>query len=48
MRPEGERLFTLSFGPSDLVALFLAASVKIVARSLHRACVLARENQQFV
>ncbi|KMN12747.1 DUF2975 domain-containing protein [Pseudomonas weihenstephanensis] len=48
MRPQGERLFTISFGPSDLVALFLAASVMIVARSLHRACVLARENQQFV
>lgn len=48
MRPAGERLFTISFGPSDVVALFLAASVMIVARSLHRACMLARENQQFV
>lgn len=48
LRPVGERMLTVSFEPSQLVALFLAASVMIVARSLHNACSLARENQQFV
>ena len=48
LRPAGERLFTLSFDPSHLVALFLSASLMIIARSLYNACSLARENQQFV
>ena len=48
LRPEGERLFTVSFYPSHLVALFLSASLMIIARSLYNACSLARENQQFV
>ncbi|MEB0205795.1 DUF2975 domain-containing protein [Pseudomonas sp. CCC3.1] len=47
-RPVGERLFTLSFDPSHIVALFLSASLMIIARSLYNACSLARENQQFV
>ncbi|WP_300728472.1 DUF2975 domain-containing protein [Pseudomonas sp.] len=46
--PVGQKMLTLSFEPSQLVALFLAASVMIVARSLHNACSMARENQQFV
>ena len=48
LRPAGERLFTLNFEPSHLVALFLSASLMIIARSLYNACSLARENQQFV
>ena len=48
LRPAGERLFTLNFEPSHLVALFLSASLMIIARSLYHACSLARENQQFV
>ena len=48
LRPAGERLFTLNFEPSHLVALFLSASLMIIARSLYKACSLARENQQFV
>ncbi|MFJ7883106.1 DUF2975 domain-containing protein [Pseudomonas sp. NPDC096917] len=47
-RPVGERLFTLSIDPSHIVALFLSASLMIIARSLYNACSLARENQQFV
>ena len=48
LRPDGERLLTISFEPSHLVALFLSASLMIIARSLYNACSLARENQQFV
>lgn len=48
LRPAGDRLLSFGFSSSQLVALFLAASVMIVARGLHDACVLARENQQFV
>ena len=48
LRPAGERLLTISFEPSHLVALFLSASLMIIARSLYKACSLARENQQFV
>ncbi|MBO6276833.1 MAG: DUF2975 domain-containing protein [Pseudomonas sp.] len=48
LRPAGERLFTLNFEPSHLVALFLSASLMIIARSLYNAYSLARENQQFV
>ena len=48
LRPAGERLLTISFDPSHLVALFLSASLMIIARSLCNACSLARENQQFV
>ena len=48
LRPAGERFFSLNFEPSHLVALFLSASLMIIARSLYNACSLARENQQFV
>lgn len=48
LRPVGERMLSINFEPADVVALFLAASVMIVARSLQNACSLARENQQFV
>ena len=48
LRPAGERLLTIAFDPSHLVALFLSASLMIIARSLYKACSLARENQQFV
>lgn len=47
-RPAGERLLSINFEPSHIVALFLSASLMIIARSLSNACSLARENEQFV
>ncbi|NWB29753.1 DUF2975 domain-containing protein [Pseudomonas gingeri] len=46
--PPGQRLLTLGFSSSQVVALFLAASITLIARILYNACSLARENQQFV
>ncbi|BBP75849.1 hypothetical protein PHLH7_19530 [Pseudomonas sp. Ost2] len=46
--PEGERMLTLGFSSAQVVALFLAASIMLIARILYNACSLARENQQFV
>lgn len=46
--PAGQRMLTLGFSSSQLVALFLAASIMLVAKILYNACSLARENQQFV
>lgn len=48
MQPPGERLFTLSFNSADLVSLFVAASVMVIARIQRRAALLAEENRQFV
>ncbi len=47
-RPVGERLLTINFDPSHIVALFLSASLMIIAHSLAKACSLARENETFV
>ncbi|WP_247263397.1 MULTISPECIES: DUF2975 domain-containing protein [Pseudomonas] len=48
LRPPGERLLSLGFSPAQLVALFLAAAVMLVARIMGNACRMARENQQFI
>lgn len=48
LQPAGQRTITLSFEASQVVALFLAASVMIIARILGSASALAEENQQFV
>lgn len=48
LQPEGQRIITLSFEASQVVALFLAASVMIIAHILGSASALAEENQQFV
>ncbi|AMB86136.1 hypothetical protein AWM79_12850 [Pseudomonas agarici] len=48
LMPPGQRLLTLGFSPSQVVALFLAASIMLIAKILYNACSLARENQQFV
>lgn len=46
--PPGQRLLSLGFSPAQVVALFLAASIMLIAKILYNACSLARENQQFV
>lgn len=46
--PVGHRLITLSFGSPYLVALFLSASIAIVAHILKQASELDSENRQFV
>ncbi|WP_416769819.1 DUF2975 domain-containing protein [Pseudomonas sp. RHF3.3-3] len=46
--PAGQRMLTLGFSSAQLVALFLAASITLIAKILYNACSLARENQQFV
>jgi len=48
LRPPGERLLSLGFSPAQLVALFLAFAVMLVARIMGNACRMARENQQFI
>ncbi|MGA4632576.1 DUF2975 domain-containing protein [Pseudomonas solani] len=48
MQPPGQRLFTLSFDSADLVSLFAAASVMVIARIQRKAALLAEENRQFV
>ncbi|MBV6751075.1 DUF2975 domain-containing protein [Pseudomonas chlororaphis] len=48
LMPPGERMLSLVFSPSHLVALFLAAAVMLVARIMGNACQMARENQQFI
>ncbi len=45
------RLFqhvSLSFGSAELVSLFAAASVMVIARIQRKAALLAEENRQFV
>lgn len=46
--PAGHRVITLSISGSDIVALFLAGSIGIIAHILQKASKLNAENQQFV
>lgn len=46
--PVGERLISLSFNSSSLIALFLATCIAIVGRILQRAGELNSENQGFI
>ncbi|MBP6117547.1 MAG: DUF2975 domain-containing protein [Neisseriaceae bacterium] len=46
--PPGQRMVSLSFQPSAFVALFIAASVVMVARILGAASEVADENKQFI
>jgi len=46
--PAGHRMITLSFGSPYLVALFLSASIAIIAHILKQASELDSENRQFV
>lgn len=46
--PVGHRMIALSFGPPDIVALFLAACIAVIAHILRHASELNAENQQFV
>ena len=48
LQPAGERLVTLSFDASRIVALFLAGSVMVIARILGMASEAVDENRQFV
>ncbi|WP_175832404.1 DUF2975 domain-containing protein [Burkholderia cepacia] len=46
--PVEHRMITLSFGSQDIVALFLAACITVIAHILRQASELNSENQQFV
>ncbi|VVE78494.1 hypothetical protein PSP31120_01706 [Pandoraea sputorum] len=46
--PAGHRVVTLSFGSQDIVALFLAACIAVIAHILRQASELDSENRQFV
>jgi len=46
--PVGERLITLSITAPTFVALFLAASISVIARILRQACEVDSENRTFV
>lgn len=46
--PEGQRFFTFSFNSADLVSLFAAAAVMLVARIQRKAALIAEENSRFV
>ena len=46
--PAGHHSVTLGFGSSDLVALFLAACITVIARILRQASEVNAENQSFV
>lgn len=48
LQPAGERIMTLSFDSSQVVALFLAGSVMVIARILGLASAVAAENRQFI
>lgn len=48
MAPPGQRMVTLSLQPSAFVALFIAASIMLIARILGAATELADENKQFI
>lgn len=48
MRPEGERLITLSFTSSSFIALFIAGCVMVIAQILSKAKEMDCENQQFI
>lgn len=47
-QPVGERVVTFSFDSGNIVALFLAACITIIAQILKQASKLHCENQQFV
>lgn len=46
--PAGHRIITLSFSSSDVIALFLAGCIAVIAHILWQASELHSENQQFV
>ena len=48
MRPAGHRLLTVGFGSNEVVCLFMAASITVIARILQRASEVDAENRQFV
>lgn len=48
LQPQGQRIASLSFGSAELVSLFAAASVMVIARIQRKAALLAEENRQFV
>ncbi|ARP88637.1 DUF2975 domain-containing protein [Bordetella genomosp. 9] len=48
LRGTGQRIVSLSFDNSDIVALFISASIAVIARILGRAAELYEENRQFV
>jgi hypothetical protein len=48
MRPVGYRLINVGFGSSEVVSLFMAASITVIARILQRASEVDAENRQFV
>jgi Protein of unknown function (DUF2975) len=48
MRPVGHRLINVSFGSNEVVSLFIAASITVIARILQRASEVDAENRQFV
>lgn len=48
LQPQGQRIVSLSFGSAELVSLFAAASVMVIARIQRKAAPLAEENRQFV
>jgi hypothetical protein len=47
-QPAGERVLSVGFSSGDVVALFLAGCIAIIARILERANILQVENQQFI
>jgi hypothetical protein len=48
MRPEGQRLISVSFHTENLESLFIAAVVMIIARIQREGIALACENKQFI
>lgn len=46
--PPGQRMVSLSLQPSAFVALFIAASIVLIARILGAASKVADENKQFI
>nr|WP_260441523.1 DUF2975 domain-containing protein [Serratia fonticola] len=48
LEPVGQRVVTMSFDSGNIVALFLAACIAIIAQILKQASRLHSENQQFV
>lgn len=48
MQPVGHRVVSVGFGTSEVVSLFMAASITVIARILQRASEVDAENRQFV
>ena len=48
LRPVGHRLLNVTFGSNEVVCLFMAASITVIARILQRASEVDAENRQFV